>query len=178
MPAREAFLKSFLKHRSMLYGFVFSMTGDRSEAEDVLQDVAVVLWERFGRYDPSRPFGAWARGIAAKKILQWRAGRRRLPMYLEPEALEAVLRAYDRIEPGSPEKEALRRCLQNLPQKARDLVRLRHERSLSLREIAEHLKSTVGAVHKLLSRIRLKLLDCVRRRLANSNSGAASGKVA
>ncbi len=53
----------------MVAAFVLSIIPDFHQAEDVLQQVAVVLVREFGQFDTSRPFLPWALGIARTWLL-------------------------------------------------------------------------------------------------------------
>jgi RNA polymerase sigma-70 factor (ECF subfamily) len=167
MDRRDEFLTLFLRHQVDLRAFIGSLLRDRHARDDVFQEVALILWHEFERYDPTRPFGAWARGIAANKVMQrWRQDAR-TPAPMPPEAVRALLDAYERTEAGdAPHAEALRRCVAELPEESRRLLALRYEESLKLGEIAGRLHNTLDAVHKALSRLRERLQRCVERRLA------------
>jgi RNA polymerase sigma-70 factor (ECF subfamily) len=172
MDRHEEFLKLFLKHQAEVRAFIGSLIRDRHAREDVFQEVALVLWQEFARYDPTRSFGAWARGIAAKKVMQRWDKVSRLPVPLAPEAIQAVLDAFARTEaPDSDRADALQRCLEQLPEKSRRLLALRYEQALKLGQIARRLHTTLDAVHKALSRIRTRLHECVERRLATVQGG-------
>jgi RNA polymerase sigma-70 factor (ECF subfamily) len=175
MGPQDDFLPLFLEHQVSLRAFIGSLVRDRHTRDDVFQEVALALWNEFGRYDRARPFGAWARGIAANKVLQRWEKDTRQPVPLAPEAVRALLDAYDRAERAGPpeglEAEALERCLEQLPERSRRLLALRYERSLKLAEIATQLHTTLDAAHKALSRIRARLQECVRQRLAAAQKG-------
>ena len=49
--------------------FVNSFLRDRAEAADVLQEIALVIVEKFDQWDPKRPFVGWAPGIARRVVL-------------------------------------------------------------------------------------------------------------
>jgi len=167
MDQHEAFLCRFLKHQAEIRAFIGSLVRDHHSCDDVFQEVSLILWRSFARYDPGHSFGAWARGIAAKKVMQsWdKVGRQPVP--LAPEAIQAVLDAYDRTENTSlPKADALHQCVERLPETQRQLLHLRYADSLKLDEIAGRLSSTVAAVHKALTRVRARLHTCVERRLA------------
>jgi RNA polymerase sigma-70 factor (ECF subfamily) len=167
MDAHEEFLKLLLRHQPDLQAFVASMVRDRAAAEDLFQETCLALWQSFGSYDRARPFGAWARGVAGNKILQSREKTRRVPLAFSPEAIQAVLEAYDRDEPA--ETEGLRDCVGKLPERSRRLLALRYEKAMKLGEIARQAGSTLDAVHKTLSRIRETLEECLKRRLQAEN---------
>jgi RNA polymerase sigma-70 factor (ECF subfamily) len=164
---RGEFITLFLKHQADLKAFIGSLVRDRHARDDVLQEVALTLWQRFSTYEPQRSFGAWARGIAAKKILQRWEKLDRMPQPFAPQVIQALLDAYERTAAAAPARsDALERCLQDLPDKSRRLLELRYEQALTLGEIARRVGSTLDAVHKALSRLRTRLQECVEQRLA------------
>jgi RNA polymerase sigma-70 factor (ECF subfamily) len=167
LAGQTEFMVLFLNHQADLRAFIGSLVRDRHTREDLFQDVALTLWRKFGEYDPQRSFGAWARGIAAKTILQAWEKTGRFPLPLAPEAMQAILEAYDRTEKAASARgDALEQCLETLPDKSRQLLRLRYEQALTLDQIARQVGSTLDAVHKALSRLRGRLQECVERRLA------------
>jgi RNA polymerase sigma-70 factor, ECF subfamily len=164
----ERFLALFLPCQGDVRAFVRSILWDRSRCDDVFQEVALVLWRQFERYDPARSsFGAWARGVAANVVLKHLERDRRAPVPLSIEAIQAMQDAFDHVEGAtdSGAEEALRACLQRLPQRSQTLVQLRYRHALKLDEIAAQVKSTPDAVHKALARVRAALQDCIQRRL-------------
>lgn len=162
MDRHAEFLKLFLAQQGDLKAFLASLVRDRSAVEDLFQETSLVLWKKFGEYDPARPFGAWARGVAANKILQERA--RKVPLAFSPAAVRSILEAFERSEPAGEDPEALRDCVRRLPERSRRLLALRYEQALKLGDIARRVGSTLDAVHKTLSRIREALEACLRRK--------------
>jgi RNA polymerase sigma-70 factor (ECF subfamily) len=163
---REQFLTLFLQHEADLRAFIAALVRDRHVREDLFQEVALVLWRQFPTYQAERSFGAWARGIAANKILQRRSVDARFPLALAPEAIDAVLAAYQRTEEKTNRwTEALHYCLERLSQSARQFLALRYRDELKPAEIAQRTGRTLDAVYQTLSRLRAKLDACIRRRL-------------
>jgi RNA polymerase sigma-70 factor (ECF subfamily) len=169
MDANERFLTLLLKAQPDLKAFIASVVRDRAAADDLFQEVCLTLWQSFAGYEPARPFGAWARGVAAKKVLQSFEKTRRLPLAFSPKTIQVVLEAFDRNEPARTDTDGLRECIGQLPPRSRELLVLRYEKSLKLGEIARSVGSSLDAVHKLLSRIRENLEECLRRRLQAEN---------
>jgi RNA polymerase sigma-70 factor (ECF subfamily) len=167
MDRHNEFLPLFIEHQVGIRAFIGSLVRDRHARDDVFQEVALSLWHEFARYDPSRSFAAWARGIAANKVLQRWHKDTRFPVPFAPEAIQALLDAYDRTEADeSLHADALQRCLEQLPERSRKLLSLRYEQSLKLAQVAERLSTTLDAAHKALSRLRLRLQECIEQRLA------------
>ena len=126
MDNNDQFLKLFLRYEADIRAFIGSLVYDPYLRDDVFQEVALVLLHRFDAYDPSHSFGAWARGIAAKKILQQREQEARFPVLFSPETIQAILEAFDRTEdPALRKADALKECVKLLPKHSRDLLELR-----------------------------------------------------
>jgi RNA polymerase sigma-70 factor (ECF subfamily) len=184
----EAFLRLFLTHQGDIRAFVGSMLRASAARDDVVQETALVLWRKFDSFDASRSFGAWARGIAANLVRQRLEREGRQAQLLPPEVLPAIVAAYDRTEyaaangaghaaigadsPLESRRDALELCLKELPDKSRALLAMRYEEGLSSAKAADRIGSTVDAVHKALSRIRLKLEACIERRLRLAGESA------
>jgi RNA polymerase sigma-70 factor (ECF subfamily) len=163
----ERFLTLFLAHEEDLRDFIFVLVRDRHRADDVFQEVALVLWRRFGDYDPARPFGPWARGIARNKFLKDMDDRttqkqRQLPLELV-DAVEAAFVRSDALP--SMELEALAQCLERVPAHARTMLDLRYREGLPIDLVAQRVKRSLAAVTKMLSRMRVQLADCITERL-------------
>lgn len=165
--AARRFERLFLAHEEELRAFVAAVVRAPSARDDVLQEVALALWQHFPRYDDSRSsFGAWARGVARHKVFDhFRRDARRL-ITLSPEAVDAVSVAFDQApENGTRAEEALAACLRGLPARASDLLQRRYTHGDSVEALAGHFGSTSAAIYQQLSRLRASLAECIRRRL-------------
>src|SRR5262249_9389917 len=60
MDSQNEFLPLFLKHQVGIRAFLGSLVRDPHARNDLFQEVALVLWHEFPRYDRARSFGAWA----------------------------------------------------------------------------------------------------------------------
>lgn len=166
MSQKSQFLKLLISHEVDLRAFIGAMVRDREQREDVYQEVAVTLWEGFDRYDAARPFGAWARGIARHKTLQMWDTDRRAALAFTPEAMHAIADAYETANPAeSLQAEALRTCMDKLPEHSRRLLDLRYRSDQKLASIATQVGQTPSGVHRSLARIRAGLAECIDRRV-------------
>ena len=73
MLDRQEFLGIFLREERLLAAYLLGATGDIHAADDLLQTVAGILWEKLADYDETRPFGAWALGVAQPRSLEMAA---------------------------------------------------------------------------------------------------------
>lgn len=164
-PDKEDYLRRFLPAESSLRGYILTHVGDLDVAEDLLQETALVLWQKFGQYDPTRSFLAWALGIARLEILDSRRRRRPGRSLVDADLDTLVSGEILRLEPEMPrQRQLLRLCLRDLPASMTEAVRLRYEQGSSLDQIARGIGKSLAAVKVLLHRARISLQDCVRLR--------------
>ncbi len=138
------------------------------DAEDLVAQVAETAVAKFDQYDSSRPFRAWAMGIARNVLLRYferRAGD--IHVYLDPEALSAIGNAHLEIADEAPGRlVALRQCISGLRGKQQRLFEMRYFHDLKPDAIAEALGMSRNAVWVTLHRVRAVLMECVQRRLS------------
>ncbi|HIG28654.1 MAG TPA: hypothetical protein EYQ50_12975 [Verrucomicrobiales bacterium] len=70
----DRFLRLVAEHQAALHNFTRSMLPNRGEASEVLQDVMVVLWQKF---DAAEDFKKWAFGVARLETLKFLQSRAR-----------------------------------------------------------------------------------------------------
>jgi RNA polymerase sigma-70 factor (ECF subfamily) len=155
----------------MLSSYVLSLVRDPHTAEDVLQDVAVNLIQKFDSFDGG-DFDSWARQVARWHVLNvWRS-RSRYRRVLKDTALSALDAAYQRskgLHSGwEAQKDAVSQCLEKLRSPVREILELRYAQGRSLAEIGERQKKGVKAIHMSLSRAMDWLAECARGRLVRT----------
>ncbi|MCP3905932.1 MAG: sigma-70 family RNA polymerase sigma factor [Planctomycetes bacterium] len=157
------------EHADMLTAFLRSLVRRQAVVDDLFQETMLVAWRRLADYDTDRPFGPWLRGIAVRLVLKHRQRSYRDFLNCEPAVLEALERrthALDRLAGDSFRDRAgrLRRCLEKLPQRLRDVVELGYGHGLLLAQIADALDATEEAIKKRMQRARQMLHECLQAR--------------
>ena len=72
---REEFSALLARVDRALFAFVFALAPNRNEAEELLQETRVVLWEKFDDVAPGTNFLAWAYSVARLEVLKYRERR-------------------------------------------------------------------------------------------------------
>ena len=173
MNQPDQFLPLCLEAQPDLRAFIGAMIRDPAAREDIFQEVSMILWNSFAKFDRTRSFGAWARGIAARKILESHRLRARLPELVPPEVIEAVAAGFDADVPSiiwQRREAALTQCIDQLPERSGLLISDRYTKGLAVEDIADDTGMTVDAIYQALSRLRKQLRECVERRLSQMNS--------
>lgn len=163
------FLSEFLPAEPLLRSYLLAATGDMHAADDLLQEVSSVLWEKIDQYDEARPFRFWALGIARLEVLKWRQRLARSRETLSPDTLTALADTAADMAPEIDERLVLlRRCVERLQEKTRQILRLRYWQRLPIRQVAGQVGKSVAAIEMVLVRARRSLRECVERRLART----------
>ncbi|WP_092050448.1 sigma-70 family RNA polymerase sigma factor [Planctomicrobium piriforme] len=164
--SRELLARNWVKVQPALTAFIMASTPQFSDAEDLLQEVAAEVALRFDDYDPSRPFLPWAMWVAKIKVADFYRAKERGKVVFLDESIEALGEACLRVQESlSEEKWALEKCLTQLTDRSRSLLKLRYFDDLKPHEISEQLGLSPGSVRVTLSRIRTTLAECVQKSL-------------
>src|SRR5262245_32939751 len=84
------FVRLLLQHHNAMLRFILPLVGNLDDAQDVLQETASALWQKFDRYDPQQPFLAWAKQFARNEVLMHHRRRRRYT-FLTEELIETLV---------------------------------------------------------------------------------------
>jgi RNA polymerase sigma-70 factor (ECF subfamily) len=166
-PSRFAALYEI--HFERVYGYVSRRVGNREAAEDVTSEVFHHALANLPRFEwRGTPFGAWLMRIASNAIAdRWRRGSR--------EQTDALADDPASGEP-SPEEIEIRaqlfRLVQELPIEQRKVVQMRFAEEKSIREIAQVLGRTEGAVKQL----QFRGIQTLREEAAKVSGRSAAAK--
>src|SRR3954454_5312614 len=81
--AQQQFLSLFLRSEREIFRYVAALVPNVTDAEDIVQQTALALWEKFAFYDTAQPFTPWACRFALNKARQWIERRQRWQILLE-----------------------------------------------------------------------------------------------
>ena len=163
----EEFERHWMKAQASVSAFVHSMVRDYHEAEDIFQEVAIVLAGKFEEYDATRPFTAWAIGFARNRVLSAWKKHSRSPILYDSEVIERIAAGCETLaEELDRRTPALRRCMEAIGGRSRRILGMRYEEGLKPRHIAERLKMKASAIRAVLFRIRQALRRCMQETFA------------
>jgi len=159
--AYDRFLRAVTPHlRAMAKRRCDRFGAPASEAEDILQEVLIAVHLKRGTWDPARPIGPWLSTIVRNKMIDsLRRRGRRIDVPLED--VMATLEADDEGAEVADRLDA-ETVLARLKDPQRDIVRSISLEGAGVRETAERLKMSEGAVRVALHRA-LKSLAALYR---------------
>ena len=158
--------------------FITTMVRDFRDRDDVLQNVAVAVFEGFDRYDADRPFVPWAIGVARNQVRLYLRRRARDRHTFDNDALDRVAAAFGRVVEADHDQLAqLGECLQAIKGRVREICDLRYREDLKPAAIAARMGMQANAVSKVLQRARDQLRQCLERRAVAGGPTVAQGRL-
>ena len=158
----DNFVALYSRYERKLYRYVASLLSRPDDAEDVLQETARILWQKFGEYRREAPFLPWACRIAYYEVLNYCQRERTRHKHFQPAVIELLADArlqHDNLLEA--QSRWLKMCVEKLAEIDRCLIQQRYGGEGSLAAMAEEAGRTPNALYKSLQRIRRTLLDCV-----------------
>ena len=167
LPDHESFMRLWVRHQSRVYAYIRALVFRRADAEDILQEVAIVLWRKFDQFQPGSRFDQWAYRVARYQVLYYQQKRRRDRLVFSQDLIDSIS---DEMASANPPRggyfDALESCLNGLSSGDLELVQKRHEPGATNRSISKTLGRSESAISRALNRIYLALLQCIRAKMA------------
>lgn len=151
---RAAFEQLYYAASPAVYAYALSILKDPYDAEDVLQECFVTVWNRAGQYRSQDKPMAWLLTVARNLSYRIRRSRQRLvPLDAEDHAVWHAMNPEDR--------HLLQSCLRLLTEEERQIVVLHAVAGCTHQETARHLNLKLGTVlskyHRAIQKLRASM---------------------
>lgn len=162
----EEFVGLLTASHEKLLGYLLSLLGRWHDAQDVLQRASLLMWQKFGSFEPGTDFVAWASTICfyEAKTFQRTASRSRLHFDDDLLALLSDERVTD-LKDHERRMEALETCLSSLGDDERRLLRASCAEHGGITALAGQMGRAPRTLYNKLAHLRRLLAECVLNRL-------------
>ena len=164
---RTEFRDLFDRQRDPLYRFLYRLTGNRADAEDLLQDAFAAVWRKRDRYEARGSLEGFLRATAYRLFLnEWKKTARRRDLAPRPEPERTAPAASGEVaerEAHGLLMEKVRDALAQLPEPSRQAFELFRFQGWTAREISEATDTPVKTVETRLRRATLALAESLGR---------------
>jgi RNA polymerase sigma-70 factor (ECF subfamily) len=162
---RAAFSDFYDQYSGLLFSIAVKVLNDAKEAEDVLQEVFMQIWNKADAYNPllGKPV-SWAVTLTRNKAIDRIRSHQRRSKLLEQATLEAAappddsLSANEKLH-GKENAERIRSAVADLPAEQRRAIELAFFNGLTQDEIATKLQQPLGTIKARIRRGMLKLRE-------------------
>jgi RNA polymerase sigma-70 factor (ECF subfamily) len=158
-----AFAAIYDRHSKILFGVLLRILRSRTDAEDILQETFIQIWQRASSFDPARGQAlSWLVLLARSRALDRLRSRGTRARVTQEMAVEPGGSASEPTPAPAPNEDAhiVRRALSEISEPQREALQLAYFEGLSQAEIAERLGKPLGTVktHTRLGLIHLRAL--------------------
>jgi RNA polymerase sigma-70 factor (ECF subfamily) len=150
-----------------LFGVCLRILGERSEAEDVLQEVYLTVWRKAASFDesvasPITWLVAIVRNRAIDRLRASGASRAALPIEAAADVADESMSAVERLEIDE-DRARLRECLRELEQRQAAAIRAAFLDGFTYDELAAKASVPLGTMKSWIRRGLMKLRACLER---------------
>lgn len=161
---KDAFTECYNRYSPLIYSYARRVLHDEYRADDVLQEVFIILWEKRSKLEIESDLIKYLFGITRHRVLHELRKSKKLQCFID--TLEKKMVLYE----SSPEEyvinkersEIIESEINRLPERMKAIVNLSRSGDYSYREIAEEFNVSPGAikdqVYHATKRLRLKLV--------------------
>jgi RNA polymerase sigma-70 factor, ECF subfamily len=163
----ETILKHLFEARQRLSAAAWLIARDAQAVEDLFQNVALKSVTKNVSFEHEGALLSWAMISIKREAIDHLRKRKPETLGLDAEVLDLIgaeWQAHPQTE--GRRMEALRECLEALPEKSRQLLHLRYFDGHSCDEVARIVGARVDAVYQRLSRLHRSLKECMDQKLA------------
>lgn len=149
-----------------LYACAVSLGADLHQADDIMQEVSILLWQQFDQFESGTSFVRWGRAMVRNVFRNQRRSQWHRKHVFNPLLIEKLFEMHCGAEELLEIRVlALQRCLKKLSGSDRKLIDEFYNKRQTLADKAAGMGRTANSLHKAISRIRLRLSECIDRQL-------------
>lgn len=155
---REQFISKVLPLQNGWYRVGLSYLKSDAAAKDLVQDVAIKVWEKRKDWHLIENFPAWCMRIAKNRCLDIRKKEKKMVLSISAgmDSVESSFTPYEEVA-FKDEQDWVKGILNKLPEPFRSVMMLREMESLSYKEISDALDLSMDQVKSAIYRSRQKL---------------------
>ncbi len=163
----QAFDTLVRRYKDQLLNFVYRFVGNRSDAEDIVQETFLRVYKNKHYYKEIAKFSTWVYTIAGN-LAKTELRRRKRHKIFSVSNFVNEERDYDipdkehspeRQVDGTIKEDIIQKAIEKLPPKFKEVIILRDVQGFAYEEISQILNIPLGTVKSRVNRGRLKLQD-------------------
>ncbi len=165
---RASFVNLLTANYNRIYAFIITMVPHDSDADDLMQETATLMWKNYDRFEPGTNYVSWAVTIAKFQVLKYRKNKlNRSRLLLSDKAYDLLISETQKMQDEKGDRlSALRDCLKKLSEKERQFLKMRYSEGVTAKIVAQKVGLSTDAVYRQGAHLLNLLLGCTRRVLA------------
>ena len=164
---QQQFVELLLANQRRVTTYIATLLCSPHDVDDLFQEASIVMWQKFGSFEPGTNFAAWACRIAHLKVLEFRRRKRRSRVLFSDALLESLAQeCNDQAHDIQRQHEKLTECVAELSRPQQRLLQIRFAEKASLALTARRVGQAINTVRRQLTTLYATLMKCVGEELA------------
>ncbi|EQA38877.1 sigma-70 region 2 [Leptospira inadai serovar Lyme str. 10] len=161
MPEKNPIVEVYETNKKSLFVYFYSLTGDFDKADDLVQEVFLILTNDPGKFDPQKGnFYSWAKIVGRNLYFGHRRKTKNVLEGMDMNSIATRLPEEPRIETESITR--LSDCLKQLPDHQRKVIDAKYLTRDSLETIGSKLGITKRSVSRRYAEALRNLRNCLK----------------
>lgn len=167
----ERFVALLVTNQQRVFRFLMTLAPSRDDAEDLLQQTCLTLWQNRAKFDPELgEFASWACAIAHNHVRNFRRREKSRRTVLSEEVTQSLIATRAQHPTLMDEwQQSLVHCMERLTPHQRKVVEESYGGS-SVKAAAPTSGRTPNALYKILRHIRERLRECIQKTIAEGEA--------
>lgn len=173
---QKAYARLREKYYGPLSGMLYRMVKNQEDAEDLTQEAFIKAFKSLKSFNPHYAFSTWLYRIASNNCIDY-LRKKRLKTVSMDEPLSTrsgeMERQYEDVNALLPDEAItareraaiLKQAIEDLPQKYRRVIEMRHGQDMEYQDIADELELPLGTVKAHLFRARARLAKALQGKM-------------
>jgi RNA polymerase sigma-70 factor, ECF subfamily len=163
----KQFFEFYGRCQYRILSFLFMMVHNETDAEDLLQDTAATMLEKFNQYEQGTNFTAWGMMVAKNKAINFLNKNAKTRPQFRADFYERITEIETKeSESYSERAAAMKKCLEKVQDADKKILQMRYEHDCSMKKIADILGRSKTGIYHTLARIHNILNDCIKAQMA------------
>ena len=165
---KQAYAHLINKYKNPLYATILRMTKNPHDAQDLVQEAFIKVYEQLGKYDKTGSFASWMYRVAINHCMdEFRKKRYQMKQVEIEEGSIISADSPELIFFKNEESRRLERLVATLPEDERIIILLRYVNELSYLEISDLVETPLATVRNKLHWAKMKMRETVKREGGN-----------
>ena len=153
--------------QNRLHSIILVIVHNQSAADDLLQETAATLWEKFDQFKEGTNFSAWAIQIAKNKCFEYlRRNKKTKQLFRNDFYSQAADLAVESTQDLSTRLKALDLCCEKLDARRRALLKLHYSENVSVKELSVQFGQPVSTLYNHIAQTLDWLRFCIKKTLS------------
>ena len=177
---KQIFTRLLKENQARIHVYIRVFIPHWADADDILQETALVMWQKFDTYITGSDFAAWGIGIARNFVMKLNKRRfdKRIKFSSDIVGLLEEIAVMDADEREDDRAQAIQQGLARLSKTDAELIALKYKKGYTVVEIAQKTGRPLQGLYKAMTRIHKTLMRHVQIQVKAQDHGIEQTKSA